>query len=91
MKSLNPLEVFLIEIVAYLVLWFSNDYLAMILSLIFCGVLLVALLLALASEVIERSKVPRRYFTIMALSILAPLLVAAVFLAIQGPPDWLQR
>jgi hypothetical protein len=91
MRSLSALEVFLLEIVVYLILWFSNDYLAVVLSLIFAGVLLVALLLALASELIERSKVPRRYFTIMVLSILAPFIVAAVFWAIQGPPDWLFR
>ena len=90
MRSLSALEVFLLEIVVYLILWFVNDYLAVVLSIIFAGVLLVALLLALASELIERSKVPRRYFTIMVLSILAPILVAMVFLAIQGPPDWLQ-
>lgn len=77
-------EIFLLEVVVWLGLWLLNDYLATLLTLITGAIVLAVLLFALIAEAIERSKVPRRYFYVMALSILAPLVAAGLYLALFG-------
>ncbi len=89
MRQIGPLEIFLLEVVLYLGLWVVYDYLAFILSIIAAGVLFAALLFALAAEVVERSKVPRQFFVLMLLSIVAPLLAAAIFFLAYGLPPWM--
>ena len=81
---LSLLEIFLLEVVVWLGLWLSNDYLATLLTLILVAIVLAVLLIALMAEAIERSKVPRRYFYVMALSILAPMVATALYIFIFG-------
>lgn len=81
---LSLLEIFLLEIVVWLGLWLLNDYLASLLTLIIGAIVLAVLLIALIAEAIERSKVPRKYFYVMALSIFAPLVAAVLYLLIFG-------
>jgi hypothetical protein len=81
---LSLFEIFLLEIVAWMVLWLLDDYLATLLTLIVSAIVLSVLLIALMAELIERSKVPRRYFSIMALSVLAPFFAAIVYMLIFG-------
>ncbi len=82
-------EIFLIEVVFYLLCWLWNDYLASMISLIFGTLFLAILLISLVVEVIERSRVPRWYFYFMLLSVLAPVLSAAVYLSISKGVDWI--
>ena len=82
-------EIFLIQVVFYLLCWLSNDYLASMISLIFGTLFLVILLISLVVEMIERSRVPRWYFYFMLLSVLAPVLSAAVYLSITQGVDWM--
>jgi FtsH-binding integral membrane protein len=77
-------EWFLIELAFYFVLWLINDYIATLVSLIFIVIFSAILIVALISELIEPSKVPRSYFWFMVVSILAPLLAGLVFLIIIG-------
>jgi len=70
--------------VLWLGLWLSNDYLATLLTLTIGAIVLSVLLIALAAEAIEPTKVPRRYFWIMAISILAPVLAAALYVWLFG-------
>ena len=82
-------EIFLIEMVFYLLCWLWNDYLASMISLIFGVLFLAILLISLVVEVIERSRVPRWYFYFMLLSVLAPLLSTVIYLSITKGVDWI--
>ncbi len=77
-------EIFLLETVTWLILWLLNDYMATLLTLIIGAIVLAVLLLALISEAIERSRVPRRYFYVMGLSVLAPLVAAILYQVLFG-------
>jgi hypothetical protein len=81
---LSLTEVFLLEIIVWLGLWLLNDYLATLLTLIIGAIVSAILVIALLAEWIERSKVPRRYFQIMGLSIVAPLVSAILYMVIFG-------
>ena len=82
--KLRPIELFLIETILFLLLWLWNDYLAMLLSLIFGSICFFVLVIALGAELIERSKVPRWYYYIMLASIAAPLVSALIYVGIVG-------
>ncbi len=81
---LSLFEIFLLEVIVWLGLWLLNDYTATLLTLIVGAIVLVVLLFALIAEAIERSKVPRRYFYVMALSVAAPLVAAGIYLFLFG-------
>lgn len=81
-------EIFLIEVLLYLLCWLLNDYLASMISLIFGALFLTILLVSLVVEMVERSKVPRWYFYFMLISVAAPLLSAGIYLSIMQGVDW---
>ncbi len=81
---LSLLEIFLLEVVVWLGLWLLSDYIATLLTFIIGAIVSAVLLIALMAEVIERSKVPRRYFYVMLLSIIAPVVSAILYLFIFG-------
>lgn len=82
-------EIFLVEVLLYLLCWLVNDYLASMISLIFGFLFLSILLVSLVVELVERSKVPRWYFYFMLLSVVAPLLSAGIYLSIMEGVDWM--
>ncbi|MBN8677783.1 MAG: hypothetical protein J0M29_06125 [Chitinophagales bacterium] len=89
---LSLLEIFLLELVLWLGLWLANDYLATLLTLIVTSIVLAVLVIALISELMERSKVPRKYFHVMWLSVVAPILSAALYMVLFGGTlEFLQR
>lgn len=90
MVKLRPIEILLIEIAFYIILWLLDDYLASLLSLIFGSIFLLLLLISIVVEWIEKSKVPRWYYSFMLVSALAPFIAALIFLAISGGLEWLQ-
>jgi len=81
---LSLLEIFLLEIVVWLGLWLLNDYLATLLTFILGAIVSAVLIIALISEGIERSKVPRKYFLVMVLSVLAPIVSAVLYMLLFG-------
>ncbi|GJM34863.1 MAG: hypothetical protein DHS20C18_38640 [Saprospiraceae bacterium] len=89
MQKLRAGELLLVEIIVYILLWIVNDYLASMLSLILAGICLMVLLFSLAAELIEKSNVPRWFFSMLVVSVLAPLIAAALFIGFSGPPSWL--
>jgi predicted PurR-regulated permease PerM len=91
MKRLRSIEILLIEVILYLILWFVNDYIAAMISAIFASVILLILFTSLVVELIERSKVPRWYFTVMFLSVLAPVIAGAIYFAITGELSWIEQ
>ena len=82
--SPSVLEIFLLEIAVWLALWLMDNYLATLLTLIITAIVFAVLVIALISEAIDRSKVPRKYFWIMGVSVLAPILSALIYLIIFG-------
>ncbi len=76
--------------VVYFLLWMADDYLATLLSFTFGGIFLFILLISLIVEWIERSKVPIWYYKFMTMSVLAPLLTAALYLWFAGGLSWLE-
>lgn len=73
------MEIFLLEVAVWLGLWLLSDYLATLLTIILTAIVFAVLVIALLAEAIERSRVPRNYFRIMGLSVLAPLVAALIY------------
>ena len=88
---LSITEIFLIEAIIYIALWMWNEYVATILTLAFSAIALFILIISLISELIERSKVPRWYFSYMVISILTPLIIGVFFLVLNnGSFAWMK-
>ena len=84
MVRLSLFEIFLLETAAWLTLWLISDYVATLLTFILGAIVSAVLAIALMAEWVERSKVPRRYFQVMALSIVAIVVAAGLYMAIFG-------
>lgn len=91
MRQFRPIEILLIEVVIYLLLWLFNDYLATLLSIILGTICLLILLISLIVEAIERSKVPRWYYIFLAMSVIAPIAAAIIYIVISGGLDWMKN
>lgn len=76
-------EIFLIQLIIWLVIWISNPYVASLLTISIGIMVFAVLIIAIISELIERSKVPRNYFYVMAISILAILVSAGIYWAVE--------
>lgn len=86
------LEIFLFEVIVWLGLWLLSDYVATLLTLTVGAIVLAVLVIALLAEWVESSKVPRRYFNIMGLSLLAIVVAAGIYVVIfQGKLAFLER
>jgi energy-converting hydrogenase Eha subunit A len=72
-------EIFFLETAGWLAVWLVNDYVATLLTLVVSAIVFAVLVIALLAEAIERSKVPRRYFAVMAVSVVAPLVAAGIY------------
>ncbi len=87
--NLSIFELFLIQVICYAILWLISDYTATLVTLIFPVIFFSLLLLAVLSELVQKSKVPRQYYYFMLASIIAPILTAAIFVLILGVDfDW---
>lgn len=89
-KSYLP-EIFLGQLLAYLLLWLWNDYLATLISAVFAGIFLLILIISLIVEWVERSNVPGWYYKFMVISVLAPMIAFVTYLFINGGLDWMTR
>jgi hypothetical protein len=89
-KRTYTFEIFLIQIIIYLLLWLWNDFVATLLSLSFAAIGLFILIISLIAELIDRSKVPRWYFYVMILSVITPLMIGSLFMFMKnGSLDWM--
>lgn len=77
-------EIFFLQLILWMGLWLVNDFVATLLTLCIGAVVLAVLIVALLAELMERSKVPKQYFYIMGLSLLAIVLAAAAYVLILG-------
>ncbi len=76
-------EFSLVQILVWLIFWLVSEWLANLLTLILLPMLLAILALAMISEWIEKSNVPRRYFYLMAISVAAPVVAFVVYFVIH--------
>ena len=90
LDKLVTIEAFLVQLVVYLFLWFWNDYLALILSLILGGIALSILVVSKMVELVESSRVPKVYYRFMVICILAPLLAGIAGMLLRNGVSWLQ-
>jgi len=91
LKSIGIIEISLVQIIIYCLMWLTNPYLATLMTAIFVPIFSMLLIISLISELLERSKVPKWYFKIMFLSVLIPLIVGLFFFrANDGFFDWMQ-
>ncbi|MFK7937304.1 MAG: hypothetical protein AB8G22_27570 [Saprospiraceae bacterium] len=82
---------FFIEFIIFLALWLWDDYVGFMLSVTFALISLFIFLIALIAEWLDRSKVPRLYFYIMAISVITPLIASGVYILLMGTDfDWLK-
>lgn len=87
---INLAIVLLLQAVIYSALWLWNEFVASYLTIIFPGMILVVLIIAGIADLIEPSRIPRWYYGLMIVSILAPLIIGAVFYYLyEGRLDWL--
>ena len=71
------IEIVLIEVCLFLLLWIWNEQVAQILSAIVSGVSLIVLVVSLIVEIVEPSKVPKTYFSFMIITVIVPLLTGS--------------
>jgi hypothetical protein len=83
LKSIGILELILIEVVAFIVVWLLNEYLAFLLTVIISAISFAVLVISLIAEAIEKSKVSKLFFLTLFLIGLTPLVVGAVFYVIN--------
>ncbi len=89
--KLGILELSLIQIIMYSLIWLVNSYLGFLLCLIIGSIAAALLILSLILEVIEKSKVPKSYYRFMLSAVLCPSIVMVTFIALY--PDamsWMQ-
>ncbi|MFT4759469.1 MAG: hypothetical protein ACI9XO_004266 [Paraglaciecola sp.] len=84
MQRIRPIELFLIQVLLYGLFWVWNDYIATLISTTFAIIAFCVLIVSLIAELLERSKVPRWYFWGMAVSVIAPILTALLFVGLMG-------
>lgn len=77
-------EILLFQVIIWLGLWVFNDYLATLLTLSIGAMVFAVLIIAMISEWIEPTKVPRRYFYVMGMSLLAMLLSYGLYWLIRA-------
>ncbi|MCB0637179.1 MAG: hypothetical protein KDC54_11205 [Lewinella sp.] len=90
LNSFVTLEAFLLQIMAYLLLWWWDDYLATLLSLIFGGIALFLLVISRLVEWVERSRVSKAYYRLMLYCFLAPLLAGILGLLLRQGVSWME-
>ena len=83
-KNIGLLEISLIQVVFYSIIWFIDDYFAILITVIMVCILFAVLVISTITELIEKSRVPRSYFTWMIVSTIIPLVVAGFFVLVLG-------
>ena len=87
----NLLIILLGQAVIYTSLWLWNEYVASYLTIIFPGIILFILIIAIIADLIEPSRIPGWYYGLMLISIFTPLVIGAVFYYLSdGQLEWLQ-
>lgn len=76
------IELSLVEMIIFLLLWFWNSFMAFYLTLALTFICFAIFIISLFAEWIERSKVSKFYFYAMAVSVIVPWIVAVIVIFI---------
>lgn len=91
MRKPRIVEVVFIETIVYLLLWLWNDFIATILCLSFAGIAISVLIISLAAERFDKSKISAWYFYFMAVSFVVPICVGTFFSVLKhGNLSWMK-
>lgn len=83
-------EIFLFQVVLYGALWLYDEFMASFMCISIPIIVLVILIISLLAELFEPSRISRKYFWIMGISIVVPLIVGLGFyMMYDGKLDWL--
>ena len=89
--TINRTEIVLVESIFFTLCWIINDYIALILSIALTAIIAAVLLIAMVSEKIERSRVPRSFFVTLFVCVFPPIIIGLVYhFAIEGQYAWLE-
>jgi predicted Na+-dependent transporter len=73
-------------------LWLTSEYTATLVTVVMVPIFLGILVVSIISELIERSKVPKKYFQFLIVSIIIPIIIGLFFLSIYGGKmDWMEK
>jgi hypothetical protein len=75
----TSLEILLVQLIGYLIIYLWNDHIGYLLSIIIGSVVFVILMVSYIVEKVEPSKVPSSYFRVMWMLWLAPVLALLFF------------
>jgi len=88
--KIGLLEILILESIALAALWLFDDYVALILTITITCILIAVLLISLASERLERSRVPKRFFYSLFWAIFPPIIIGITYtFLINGQFAWL--
>lgn len=88
--GLSNLEIWLAQVVVYLLLWLANDYLATVLCLIFGGIAFSLWALIQLIELVDKSKVSRQMLRLILMCFLAPLTASILYLVLNQGLNWVK-
>ncbi len=89
---IGQIELFLLQIIIYTVIYVINDYIGFLVCLILGTIAIALLILSLVFEFIDKSKVPGSYYLFMFNAAFAPFIVLLFFsIFITGSFDWMQE
>lgn len=85
-------EVILIQLLLYATIYFFNAYVGFLLCVVIPVIALAIIVLSVILEMVERSRVPIKYYQWMASAVICPVLVLILFLLLD--PDalsWIDK
>lgn len=86
--SVSVLEYLLLETVFLVIAWYFYPYLGLLLSVVFATIILAILLISLVIELIEKSKISKKYFITLFLLGAMPIVLIAVFYMVYDGFDF---
>lgn len=84
MPRLSVPEIFLLQIIFYGLLWFVDEFVASYICLVFPVIIAAILFISWIADLIEPARIGRKYYYVMLVSVIAPILVGAFFYFIFG-------
>ena len=83
-------EIFLFQLILYSALWLYDEFVATFMCITIPIIVMVILAVSLLAELFEPSRISRKYFWFMGVSIIAPVIVGIGFYVMyDGKLEWL--
>lgn len=90
MRFLSVPEFFMLQLCFYILVWIIHEYTAFLLFVIIPPIATAILLLSFTFQLVEPANIPKSYYLYMLATILAPVIVAAVYFGLNGfSQEWM--